>query len=438
MSKLFSAKFGSGLALIGKDSFAEFKALLDLMDVSEEAAMIASADTSDFWNPEYSWGRPYNVANGVLTIPVTGALLPDFGASRPYATGYDYIEEALNRGLKDQNVQKIALSVNSPGGAVSGLFELVDDISAAAKVKPIMAAAKSAYSAAYAVAAAPGIEKLTVARSGGVGSVGVVRTHVDESGALDQAGLKVTLIYSGDHKVEGNSVEPLAEDVKSKWQEQVDAMRKTFAQSVAKGRGLSLDAVMGTEADTYTAKEAIGNGFADAIAKPESAIAAFAASTKRGKPMTDVTQSAAVDPAALKAEGYADGLAAGVAQERARIAAILNGDEAEGRIEAAKEFAFETDLAADKALKILAKTPKVAPVAAQASAPVIEVPSSTLFNAAMARTENPNLPQLATDDAEARSEAQSDGDQFDEAAFLAELSAALKQDGSSIRLKNAR
>ena len=70
---------------------------------------------------------------------------------------------------------------------VAGNFDLVDRIFAARGVKPIRAyAAESAYSAAYSIASAA--DDITVSRTGGVGSIGVVTVHADYSQALDAGG----------------------------------------------------------------------------------------------------------------------------------------------------------------------------------------------------------------------------------------------------------
>ncbi len=67
-------------------------------------------------------------------------------------------------------VKGIAFVIDSPGGHVAGNFDLVDKIFAARDVKPIRAfAAENAYSAAYSIASAA--QSITVARTGGVGSI---------------------------------------------------------------------------------------------------------------------------------------------------------------------------------------------------------------------------------------------------------------------------
>lgn len=197
--------------------------------------MSASDDEDGFWSEDWSWLRPYNVVDGVLQIPVKGVLLSGF----PYqlwdwATGYEYIMAAYQRGMDDPNVKGLAFVIDSPGGEVEGNFDLVDFMSGDAKVKPVQAFAVAAYSAAYSIASAA--DKITVTRTGGVGSIGVVTSHVDMSKALDDWGYKITFIFAGKHKVDGNPYEPLPDDVKARIQTTVDKLGQYVRQVVNDSR----------------------------------------------------------------------------------------------------------------------------------------------------------------------------------------------------------
>ena len=103
---------------------------------------------------------------------------------------YGDIGDAIATAMDDPSVRGVILDVDSPGGEVGGLFDLVDRIGAikSASGKPLWAVAnESALSAAYAIASAA--DRLYVTRTGEVGSIGVVAVHVDESGADAKAGL---------------------------------------------------------------------------------------------------------------------------------------------------------------------------------------------------------------------------------------------------------
>ena len=129
--------------------------------------------------------RGYEVLGGVAIIPVEGTLVAKLGMLCPYSgmTGYDGIRVNFLTALADDAVRAIVLDIDSPGGECSGLFDLVDTIVAGRGVKPIRAIlTEVAFSAAYAIASAA--DRISVPRTGGVGSIGVVCMHVDWSRAL--------------------------------------------------------------------------------------------------------------------------------------------------------------------------------------------------------------------------------------------------------------
>lgn len=90
-------------------------------------------------------------------------------------------------------------------------------------------------------------------------------------------------------------------------------------------------------------------------------------------PGTTVTTSpgapAATAPTVVNAsaEQLAAAAATATANERARISGILGADAAKGRETLAKHLAFESDMSAEAATKILAASPEAAPAAPAAS-----------------------------------------------------------------------
>lgn len=352
---------------------------------------LESKMADDFWPAEGSWlsqFRPYSVKNGILTIPVAGVLVSGF----PYTffgmiTGYEYISKAIDRGVTDQNVKGIILEINSPGGEVSGNFDLADKIFGARGSKPIKAiASEHAYSAAYSLASAA--DDITVARTGGLGSIGVVTMHVDVSQAYEEAGIKVTFIHAGEHKVDGNPYQPLPESVKNRIQENINQLYNLFVTTVARNRDMSEEDVRKTEALTFSAQESLSNGLADAIGSIEETMAAFSASVNNQGSVAMTTQSnedvtAKIEAAKAqgKAEGKTEGLAEGAKAERARVAAIAALPEAEKRKAAAFNLATNTDMSVEQAQTLLATLPEES--AAKAS--------GQDFKAAMDSGDNPNL-----------------------------------------------
>jgi len=328
---------------------------------------MSAPGADEFWGRDEHPYRPYVVHNGVLQIPIQGTLLNRFSYQfGRWATGYRYIEMALARGLADPQVKAIALIVDSPGGEVAGCFELGDKIFAGRDAKPIRAfASDHAYSAAYALASSA--SDFVVTRSGGTGSIGVVRAHIDQSEQLEKMGIKLTLIYAGKHKVDGNAYEKLPDSVKGRIQERIDRIYGVFTSTVARNRGIDDNAVRATEALTFDAQDSTAQGFADRIGALEEEMVIFtnevAEAEDEQMSITQEQMDKAV--AAAKVEGVAEGTAAGLeagrvegsTAERTRVTAIMGSDEAKNR-PAAAQMMVDLGVPADKASEQLAKLPE--------------------------------------------------------------------------------
>ncbi len=96
--------------------------------------------------------------------------------------------------------------------------------------------------------------------------------HSNYGAALEKQGVEITLIYSGSHKVDGNPYSHLPGDVRETLQSRMDATRRMFAQKVSAYTGLSVQAVLDTEAAVYSGQEAIDAGLADELVNSTDAI----------------------------------------------------------------------------------------------------------------------------------------------------------------------
>lgn len=384
MLNQFVARFQSEPAMVNAEQEMRFQtSLTQLARNYNDRELAAKNDGGDdFWFSDNDWRaalRPYNVKNGILHVPVKGVLLHNFGYQYfDYATGYTYIEHAVKRGLADKNVKGIALVIDSPGGEVAGCFNLVDKIYSWRGEKPIRAfAAESAYSAAYAVASAA--DTITVSKTGGVGSIGVVTSHVDVSKMMDEWGYKITFIFAGKHKVDGNPYEALKPEVKERIQARIDELYSIFVSNVARNRDMDEKAVRKTEALTFTASEATSNGLADNVGDLSDSIAAFAvelalddgdnhmAGENKGATAetVDVDKIKLESHSAGKVEGIEAGRKEGAVAERERISAIFALDQAKTRPAAAHVFAFDTDKSPEDCAKSLDKLPEEKAVGAE-------------------------------------------------------------------------
>lgn len=218
----------------------------------------------------------YDIVNGVALIPVYGTLVQKLGTLRPMSgmTGYDGIRQNFLMALTDPDVKAIMLDIDSPGGEVSGCFDLVDAIYNARGEKPIWSIlSESAYSAGYAIASAA--DRICVPRTGGVGSIGVICMHVDWSKALTDAGLKVTFITYGERKADGHSEIPLSPEALERFQSDMNEMGELFVATVARNRNISAQIIRDTQASTYLGDAGVKLGLADAVMPPDAAFRAL-------------------------------------------------------------------------------------------------------------------------------------------------------------------
>ncbi len=143
-----------------------------------------------------------------------------------------------------------------------------------AALKPVWAVANdAAYSAAYAIAASA--QRLFVTQTGGVGSIGVIALHVDQSVKDAKDGYRFTAITAGAHKNDYSPHEPLSDAAKTELQGEVDRLYSIFTEHVATMRGLDIEAVRATEAGLFFGSNAVAQGLADGIQTLETTLAEF-------------------------------------------------------------------------------------------------------------------------------------------------------------------
>lgn len=266
--------------------------------------------------------KPYEVtSDGIAVINISGTLVNRSSGMDAFSglTSYEELgNEILDAGT-DDNIDSILLRIDSPGGEVAGVYDLADLI--ADVDKPVVASVDdAAFSAAYLLASAA--DKIYVTRTGGVGSIGVIATHFDQSKLNEKVGVKVTHIIAGKKKADFSPHSPLSDDVRSEIQAEIDKVYSMFIGTVANNRGMTEKAVRKTEAGLFWGGDAIAAGLADEIGTvrdalrylTSSAAASAGTSTKEAKQMADTTLKAdagvtAPDLDKIRAEAEAKGFA---------------------------------------------------------------------------------------------------------------------------------
>ncbi|BDH46396.1 phage capsid assembly protein [Salmonella enterica subsp. enterica serovar Choleraesuis] len=330
--------------------------------------------------------RSYQVTNGIAVLPISGTLVGKTRSLQPYSgmTGYNGIIARLQQAITDPSVEGILLDMDTPGGMVSGAFDCADIIARARDIKPVWALANDMNCSAGQLIASAASHRL-ITQTSRTGSIGVMMAHSNYGAALKEKGVEVTLIYSGEHKVAGNPYEKLPENVRADFQSRIDATRQMFAEKVSAYTGMTVQAVLDTEAAVFSGQEAIEHGIADELVNSSDALGVMRAAlnnrnkTTRGGSMSVTTASAetinpadaavsspaAVTPAtsagvAAEPSAVSAQITAAVAAENSRIMGILNCEEAQGRDAQARVLAETPGMTVDSAQRILAAAPKSA------------------------------------------------------------------------------
>ncbi|WP_265029732.1 S49 family peptidase [Wolbachia endosymbiont (group A) of Philonthus cognatus] len=199
-------------------------------------------------------------------VPIHGILTKKPGAFDEMLgmTSYEQIEEQITQALADSSIETIILEIDSPGGEVNGIFDLADFIYESRAKKRIIAIANDdAYSAAYAIASSA--EKIFLTRTSGIGSIGVIASHIDQSEFDEKQGIKYTTIFAGRRKNDLNPHEPINSEGLESLREEIDRLYEMFVQLIARNRNLSTERIKSTEAGLYFGEKAIEIGLADGI-----------------------------------------------------------------------------------------------------------------------------------------------------------------------------
>ena len=297
-----------------------------------------------------------NVSGGLVNRPMRDAC-----GSGP--TSYEELRCAFDEAMADENVTAIVFRMDSPGGMASGCFDLADYIFESRGKKPIVAQVDDmAYSGAYALAAA--CDEIQLTRTGGVGSIGVYTYHIDQSGYDAKTGIKVTYIFAGAKKVDGNPHEPMSDSALADAQDDINETYDLFCNSVAKYRGMSADEVRATEAQCYGPKDALMFKLADSIGTLEELFARLSTPAEPETPQQESSNMPTdTNPPASVEQLTAEQIAAAALQELAEGAkpAALTAEEAAVQMTALVAAVKAAKLPAEISMALIKRGPSGTP-----------------------------------------------------------------------------
>ncbi|MCD9489132.1 S49 family peptidase [Photobacterium iliopiscarium] len=179
---------------------------------------------------------------------------------------YQALKQQADFVAKTPEIKNVVLSISSGGGEAMGCFvaaQYFKDTVKSANKNIITYIDEMACSAAYAWACIS--DEIIMNPEADCGSIGVVCRLIDQSKALDKAGIKPIYITSGADKVPFAEDGSFKQDFLDKRQESVDKTYAKFVEHVATMRGLDAKIIKDTQANVYDADEALKLGLVDKI-----------------------------------------------------------------------------------------------------------------------------------------------------------------------------
>ena len=221
--------------------------------------------------------KSYEVIDGVAVLPIEGVMAKRANMFMEISGGVsmEIAARELRTAVADPSVHSIILSIDSPGGTVDGTQTLANAVTAARSFKPVVALASGTMASAAYWAGSAAQAVYIVDGTTAVGSIGVVATHRDMSGAEALQGVKTTEVYAGQYKRIASSYEPLSKAGRQSIQDQVDYTYALFVGAVAQQRGVPEETVLKNMADgrVFMGQQAIDAGLVDGVSTLDQLIA---------------------------------------------------------------------------------------------------------------------------------------------------------------------
>jgi ClpP class serine protease len=237
------------------------------------------------------------IRNGSAIIPIVGPIFPraNLLTQMSGATSIQTVASDFSAVMKNPDVKRVILDIDSPGGEVTGISEFANMIHSSREKKPITAYidGKGA-SAAYWLASAA--DEVVISETAVLGSIGIIAALKDTRRADDAAGVKKIEFVSSvspNKRVNFDSEESL-----KKIQTVVDNLGGVMVQSIARNRGTDEETVLADfgKGGLLVGALAVGQGLADRIGSLEELI-----DVPRSKSHSNV-KGAVMDVKTLKAE----------------------------------------------------------------------------------------------------------------------------------------
>lgn len=196
-----------------------------------------------------------------LIIPVHGVLGKHLSQLEMLCGGcsVDAIGQELDKAESAYGVANVLLDFRSPGGTVSGIPELARKISNFSKDITAFTDVDCCSGALWLASQA---DSFYCTESAMTGSCGAYSIYLDRSRQLEEAGIVVNAISSGEFKLAGSSFKPMTDAERAMLQGQMDDIHDKFKAAVNSKRSVEAQYLQG---QVFYGDEAAEIGMVDGI-----------------------------------------------------------------------------------------------------------------------------------------------------------------------------
>lgn len=232
--------------------------------------------------PRYGDAVP-TMRDGVALISVIGTITK-YGSSFGGVACLD-LRRQVRAAAASQAIDKIVLLIDSPGGSSAGVFDLADDIAAAAQKKPVIAFIEDlGASAAYLLASQAA--SVYANASALVGSIGTYTVLRDTSEASRKIGVKVHVVRAGAFKGLGEPGSQVTDQQLAEVQRIVEAVNDRFLDAVARGRKMPRGRLVElADGRVHPAEEAKTLGLIDSITTLDAVLDSSSTTVRKEREM---------------------------------------------------------------------------------------------------------------------------------------------------------
>lgn len=216
-------------------------------------------------NTDFKTRCEYNPDTCVGIIDISGGLTYKPTPMSMLCGGYSYQEiENDFQQLADSGAKVIITMFDTPGGEAYGAFETATELRRIADkcgAKWVSYNDGMIASAGY-ILSAPS-DTIIVNPDSETGSIGVVSTLINDNRRLSEEGIDRTFVYAGKNKIPFAEDGSWSEDYITDLQMKINVLYMKFVKHVADFRPMSENEVRATNANMFTAEDALLNHLAD-------------------------------------------------------------------------------------------------------------------------------------------------------------------------------